>query len=100
MVHKINIRTIIFEEQITLINVFLIFCNSSFNSRFLIVKISTMLLVFVQFSSIFEWTNMEESWTKTRSIEEILTTKECVLNGELQNARKILISVRYFSNTI
>ena len=103
---------VIDEEQLTLINDFLVSSNSSFTSRSLIVKISSIFqvlystLLFLLIHSwknkiwCFEkWTNMEESWTKTRSIGEILTIKEHEINDELQNARKSLISVRYVSNT-
>lgn len=41
---------------------------------------------------------MEESWIKTTSIGKTLTIKEHEINDELQNAKKIFISVRYVSN--
>lgn len=43
---------------------------------------------------------MKESWTKTRSIREILTIKELEMNDELQDARKTLISLIFYSNII
>lgn len=45
-----------------------------------------MLIVFVQlYSILIHETSMEESWTKTRTIGDILTIKEREMNDKLQN---------------
>lgn len=43
---------VVFQKYITLINVFQTFCNSSFISHSLLIKISLIALVFVQLSFI------------------------------------------------
>lgn len=92
---------VVFEKYLTLIHIFRAFCNSSFISRSLMVKISQMFTVLVQLSSILaEWTSIEESWKKIRNIGEILTIKEHEMNDELQNGRKSLICVICPSNII
>lgn len=103
---------VIFKEQLTMICDFEASYNSLFISRCYGVKISPMFqalystLHFLLIHSwkhklwCFEkWINMEESWTKTINIEDILPIKQHEINDELQNTKKIInqykISFRY-----